>query len=383
MLSVLECLKELGFSEKDIIVLFFGSSIYRQDYSDIKSFKISLNKKLFFVKPLFLMIWNILRCKYLIYAGGGFLNERQPTLRLLWWMLPIFIGIFLRRKVILFSLGINHAFRNFIFRFWVRHSFNKVELITVRDAISRERLIKIGVNRNKIVETADIVWSYRRNNYLQRIKRDRSEIIRVGLNIIDPYGGYGLRDNEKRKIFLKNLSNSIEDLIYNLQENERVTLGFINTVEIDYNLVEEIKNKNSFILKRVPINYYSKDPRGILETIQKFDIIIATRFHSVVLSILLEKLVIPILYEDKVKSLVNEIGLKDYAVEYDNFEKLMLGILPVQDILRKFNKIIKEREKVMSKIKTEKEKMIKKSELNCKALNSVLRGAILDVENID
>jgi polysaccharide pyruvyl transferase WcaK-like protein len=63
---------------------------------------------------------------------------------------------------------------------------------------------------------------------------------------------------------------------------------------------------------------------GLMETIISADVIIATRFHGVVLSLLAEKPVMGICYHQKTEALLKDSGQGDYAVDLDSFDVELL-----------------------------------------------------------
>lgn len=358
----------------DIEILYFGKE-KNLDYLDLccKSYNISLFYKL----RVFNLIWFI--CKkiksmdLIIYAGGGFINERQPLLRLLWWLLPIFIGVLFKKRVLLISLSVNHSFRNRFLRLILKKLLDKVDAITVRDVGSMEKLKKyLGLSKTEIISVADVVWTFS-----SEFKKNRSseDIKKFGLCLVDYYSGYGLSTSLYKSYYAcykSNIIDSLKDLYRNLWSIGVKNLEFINTTRTDYEFIEDIKKELEKELNINISNFYSKDPQKVFEYFGYFDVVLAMRFHSIIISLSLDLLVVPIIYENKVKNLVSELGIEDYSVDYIDFSTGLSGKLPVLEITRKVKKIIDEEEKFKEIVKLKKDYMKRKANLNFEILDKYL-----------
>ena len=81
------------------------------------------------------------------------------------------------------------------------------------------------------------------------------------------------------------------------------------------------------ILKRtkhhsIKAHYYRGNIRKALEEIASSEIIIGTRFHSIVLGLDFGKKVLPIIYSDKTKNMLEDIDYKGKVLNIDNMDSL-------------------------------------------------------------
>ena len=103
---------------------------------------------------VFAVAGELLKTKMLISGGGTLMQDGTSTKSLLYYLWIIQTALVLRKKVMLYANGIGplNSARN-IER--ARKVLNRVDLITLRDMVSREELEKIGVDRPVIKVTAD------------------------------------------------------------------------------------------------------------------------------------------------------------------------------------------------------------------------------------
>ena len=132
--------------------------------------------------------------------------------------------------------------------------------------------------------------------------------------------------------------NKIADIanMYHEQGYEVVLMSFCKK-EGDDEAVKRIIDKVGYAVKPF---YYAGNIDNALEQIASSEVVIGTRFHSIVLGLVFGKKVLPIVYSDKTKNMLNDIGfnkeivpvekiseiqvsgLESRLAEYDNIEKI-------------------------------------------------------------
>ena len=80
-----------------------------------------------------------------------------------------------------------------------------------------------------------------------------------------------------------------------------------------------------------------------LEFVKQQDCIVGMRYHSLVLSILMKKYFIPIIYHPKSAELCKEYGIEDYAVSVGNGENWIKSNISAIDIRNKIKRLEKDK----------------------------------------
>ncbi len=104
--------------------------------------------------------WEILRevssCDLLVSGGGSLLQDVTSKRSLLYYLSILALGIFLRKRVMLFAQGIG-PIHSGLMRRLTRAVCSHAHLITVRDQDSLYELRRIGIPAEKVKLTADAV----------------------------------------------------------------------------------------------------------------------------------------------------------------------------------------------------------------------------------
>ena len=149
----------------------------------------------------------------------------------------------------------------------------------------------------------------------------------IGINPMPVYDKryWYIMDDHLYDSYVDRLARFIEKIS---QKGYQVFL--FNTMEKDINvandilklLPEKVKNKvENKIVDSVP---------GLMNAIDSADLVIPTRFHGTILSLVAEKPVLGISYYRKTRDILREMGQEKYAVDIEDFT--------VEDLLKSFNK---------------------------------------------
>ena len=140
----------------------------------------------------------------------------------------------------------------------------------------------------------------------------------MGLGLMEYAGRYSVEDPsaETSSRYLEALVDLVEWLLAR-DYDVRLLLGDDDTMAID--------NFTSLLRERVEtysperVSYRPVDTvEEILSAVAATDIVVATRFHNVLLSLLLNKPVLAISFHHKCASLMNEMGLSEYCHDIDH-----------------------------------------------------------------
>ncbi|AIF45593.1 polysaccharide pyruvyl transferase family protein [Virgibacillus sp. SK37] len=102
---------------------------------------------------------------------------------------------------------------------------------------------------------------------------------------------------------------------YFMKQNYHVQLLAFCAYEKDDEALEEIQTYiPSSMAKKVTAHLYEHDPEKMLQLLSQADMVIASRFHAMVLSWLLQKPVFPITYSQKMIHVMHDVGFQgDYS----------------------------------------------------------------------
>ncbi len=78
----------------------------------------------------------------------------------------------------------------------------------------------------------------------------------------------------------------------------------------------------SSYLSKLRKHYYEGDLEKILEVMSQSTFVIATRFHAMILGWVYEKPVFPIVYSEKMKRVMNDIGFKGSYTDFNMLDQL-------------------------------------------------------------
>lgn len=237
---------------------------------------------------------GILSCDFLFSGGGSLLQNKTSSFSLIYYLFIILLAKMFFKKVIIFAQGIEPIKGKF-FEFITKTVLKTCDFISVRDLKSQE-LLKSWKIKSTLL--SDPVYSILQDRKINENKK--------GL-IVQLRSFEGI--NEK---FLSDLAQSIsksyqgEIKVLSLQE------------EYDKNLcLEFIKKLEENNLKAEFIN-----PKTIEETIEiinSVEFIISTRLHGLICSSALKTKSFALIYDDKIKTLCDELNLQ--SIEIKNYKK--------------------------------------------------------------
>lgn len=205
-------------------------------------------------------------------------------------------------------------------RFFIRTSLSLANYRSYRDEVSRKCIEQLGVFGHNPV-FPDLVYGL---CVKERAPDAHSSIAQpvVGINPLpfsDPqyWVGGSARNYE---IYIREIANFALWLI----QRGYAVLFFPTQLRVDPPVIEDIRiymNKSSTLdIEKHIIDYPIHSFDDLTSAISMTDMIIATRFHGVVFSYLLNKPVLGIAYANKTNDLMEQMGQAEYALDILQFE---------------------------------------------------------------
>lgn len=246
-----------------------------------------------------LKVFNAIRKSDVLFSGGGSLLQDDTSARSIHYYLSIIrMGLLMKKEVFLISNGIGPLSRPHNKR-QVAHVLNKVNHTTVRDYNSKKLLEEIGVLGHKISVSADLV-----------IDMEMQPLI-AGKKILSKLG----IENSDRKL----IGIAIRQKDFRSQHNRDALIRFANHLSEMYTVIfipfyyEDDAKIEADIRNDVSSNVHfiteKHDADAVLSVMQNLDILIGSRLHSLIFSLVAEVPFIGISYDPKIENFMEMIEM--------------------------------------------------------------------------
>lgn len=254
----------------------------------------------------------IKNCDLFISGGGSLLQDQTSTRSLLYYLFMIRLALHYNKKVMLYANGIGPInSENNVRR--VKRIVNKVDLITLREEDSLKLLKNIGINKPKILLTADPVLTTKPKEEVFINDIFIKEEIPLDTKLI----GVNIR-KWKWSVDLKTqLAKSLE-YIYNKYE---LLPLFIPMSHEDIDIILETAG-----LLNTPYSILSNiyEPEELIGIMGRLDMVIAMRLHTLIYASIAATPMIGLIYDPKIKGYLDYIG-QHAAGNVENIESRMIN----------------------------------------------------------
>ncbi|KXG74447.1 polysaccharide pyruvyl transferase CsaB [Thermotalea metallivorans] len=260
----------------------------------------------------------IKHCDLLISGGGSLLQDVTSGKSISYYLGVIMMGIFLGKKVMIYSQGIGPVNRTYN-RLLVKYVLNQVHCITVRDEKSKDELQRMGVNIPPIYVTADPVIG------LEKVSPELGRKL-LGTEGLDeksgrPLVGFAIRGWKKNDRLKAILAKAADRLI----EEFHVDVVFIpfhygEDIKFMEEIEKDMKHKAIFVKHKY-------DVHEMLGITGNLDLLIGVRLHSLIFAAIMNVPIIGISYDPKNDSFMESLGQKCLCnVEDLTYEDLLIEI---------------------------------------------------------
>ena len=285
-----------------------------------------LVRKVFIGIPSELYRWinclmRLRRTDVLIVPGTGLLTDAWfltgwgPYNSFKW----SFLAKSCRCKLLFVSVGAGPIYST-MGRWFVKSALALADFRSYRDNSTMQYLKGIGFKAENDRIYPDLVFSLPAS-VIPHQHTERHDRTVVGLGLMDYAGRYSFSRprNETYLAYLENLASMVSWLL--AQENDvRLLIGSL----ADVLTTQEFK---ALLRKQLPVfdeGHIIDEPilsvKDLLSQIASTDIVVATRFHNVLMAFLCEKPVISISFHHKCESLMSAMGLSAYCLDINDFK---------------------------------------------------------------
>jgi polysaccharide pyruvyl transferase WcaK-like protein len=257
----------------------------------------------------------------LIMTGTGMLSDnREGPLGLHYEILKwTLIAKFCRLRVFFVSVGAS-ALRYRLSRWLIKSSLTIADYVCFRDLQSQQCMADLGFHRRSVV-FPDLAFSLPQTLSPTHPRSTASKPV-IGVGLYD-YCARGMNSESDRRSYqgyLKKIGDFIEWLV-NRNYPVRVLIGDIAyDTAVREDLRKSIEERGMNYSRHHIIDEPIASISDLFGQIGSTDIVVASRFHNIIISLILAKPVIGISYHKKISSLMAETGLPEYCLNIEDFE---------------------------------------------------------------
>ncbi len=254
----------------------------------------------------------------LVMTGTGMLGDFGiGPLDLHYEILKWSIVAKLRRARLLFvSVGagpIEHPLSRWI----VKRAISLADYRSYRDGFSREYLARIGFDTRGDFVYPDLAFSLRPE--IPRPPQRNGNARVIGIGLMDYYGRRSL-PQEGEDIYRGYVEKVTAFVAWLLDRDYTVQL-LIGDLSYDTRVKRDVRAR---LQERDPARAKGKivdlpvsSVEQLVEQLANTDMVVATRFHNILLALMLNKPVVALAYHEKITSLMSGVGLAEYCQDID------------------------------------------------------------------
>jgi polysaccharide pyruvyl transferase WcaK-like protein len=249
-----------------------------------------------------------------------------------------------RCKLLFVSVGAGPIYSH-AGRFFVKAALSLADFRSYRDESSRQHLRGIGFEAGDDEVYPDLAFSLPEHlvSPAQKTKGNRPV---VGLGLMEYAGRYSV-ERPTNAVYSTYLDVLVEFVRWLLVHDYDVRLVIGDSADLP--VVQEFKS----LLKQRSVTHEEgrviDEPVGSVDDLLKqlgaTDLVVATRFHNVLLSLVLDKPVLAISFHHKCSSLMRQMGLSEYCqdINYINAQELIEQFCDLEKNAERLRPLIKQK----------------------------------------
>lgn len=262
-------------------------------------------------------------------------------------------------KLLLIGVGAGPIY-SALGRFFVKSILSLADYRSYRDNSTKQCLSGIGFRADNDRVYPDLVFSFPEAviPFHDSKKTDRSV---VGLGLMAPPGRYSAAgpNIEIQRAYLENLAVFVRWLLLH-GYNVRLLIGDLGDLDTIQDFRDLLRDRVSEFDDARIINEPISSVEGLLSQIAATNIVVATRFHNVLLSLLCDKPVIAISFHHKCESLMSAMGLSAYCLDIKELkaDRLIEKFCDLNTNAEKLTPLIREKVREFRKVLDEQYQFI-------------------------
>lgn len=266
----------------------------------------------------FRILSYILKSDLVFFGGGSILKELYASVKrnryatlLMVLMVVSFAKIIGRKHVILGNIGIGPVETKIgLFLTWLIMSL--VDYASVRDQISFDVCMRLKINAKKVSFIPDPVFVHEPKYFIEKneILQNNSPVLKVALNL-----NYNIEHPDFWELFLRELAQGLTS--FNQIRKIQVHTLPMQSGYKDHHDLEILSSFQKQIPEIEVIQHQPNTAQDIAKIIVDCDIVVAERFHTCIISAVLGKPLLPLIYDVKVREMTHLLNMQEYGLEID------------------------------------------------------------------
>jgi polysaccharide pyruvyl transferase WcaK-like protein len=228
-----------------------------------------------------------------------------------------------RSKLLFVSVGagpIAHPLSRWI----VKCAISLADYRSYRDSFSREYLASIGFDTRDDFVYPDLAFSLRPGIRGPSSRSGSSRVVGVGLMDYYGKGSAGEYSEASYQDYLRKVTDLVGWLL-DRQYTVRLLVGDSSyDTRIKGDLLKRLEEKGENHRARRIVDDPVSSVDQLLAQLAETDVVIATRFHNLLLALMLNKPVVALSYHEKIASLMAGVGLAEYCQSIDRLDVNLL-----------------------------------------------------------
>ena len=263
----------------------------------------------------------------IVLTGGSYFNDYYTPANLgRFW--GLYFAHLLGKRVVLYSQSIG-PLRKFPYRQISRYILNKIDLITLREKMSKKVLEDMGIETRRIYVAADAAFAMPLTNFgKMQVRRyedfvfDNKLSLKVSISV--RHWRYYEKRGDGEKKYIKAIAGLADWFIK--EKGSQVFFvstctGFNGYYNDDRIIAYEVtKYMDNCTVGNPTILHGEYTPQELSEIYGKMDLHVGTRMHSNILALLQGIPVVAIEYEFKTTGIMELFGLEDYVININDIE---------------------------------------------------------------
>ena len=287
---------------------------------------------------------SLRRTDMLIIPGTGLLTDAYGLLNwgpynLLKWSL---IAKACRCKLLFVSIGVGPIYGT-LGKYFIKSMLSLADFRSYRDNSSKQYLEDIGFRADSDRVYPDLVFSLPEAVIPQQDTKKSSRPV-VGLGVMENAGKYSISGPNDNLAYLEKLVTFVRWLLAR-EYDVRLLSGDVGDVHASQEFRDLLREQSSVCDEGHIIDQPIRSVEDLLSQIAATDIVVATRFHNVLLALLCNKPVISISFHHKCESLMRTMGLSDYCLDIRawNADQLIEKFCDLENNAAKIKPLIREK----------------------------------------
>lgn len=299
---------------EDIIVFSNNPEQTRERYG-VQSVNLFQRRRLDPMKFIATVIHNrpiIKELDVLLIGGGGILMDLYRNNPIVYGMYGL-IAKLAKTPAIIYGAGAGPISTK-LGKTILKALGNSAEVLLVRDTKSKALLQSIGVHKRMevISDPAFFVKAPER-------KSGNKAGLQIGVTAVPYYykNYWPTRDDQKYNNYINGMAQNFDNV---LRENPSAQVNFFSTHPRDIVVTEEIQNIMTY-KNRTTVCKKELTHREILQFISEQDLLIGTRLHSLILSLVTETPIIAVSYHQKVQDFMDDADCSSRVIDIEKLHE--------------------------------------------------------------